>query len=139
MSKYQPLSERLAGHEGPEWRASFAEIEEVLGFPLPKTARSGKTWWSGEDKPHARAWTQHGFAAEPDHAAGHVTFRRGDIPPSAVEAVGQATELVERPAQDEPPASATGRKLPMGALVAGGVAVAAGLGAVLFRTLRRKG
>ena len=39
MSKYHPLSERLKGHGQDDWQASFAEIEEVLGFPLPKSAR----------------------------------------------------------------------------------------------------
>lgn len=55
MSKYAPLSQRLQRHRGDEWRASFAEIEEVLGFPLPKGARTGKSWWSDAEKPQAKA------------------------------------------------------------------------------------
>ncbi|WP_374468667.1 hypothetical protein [Phenylobacterium sp.] len=150
MSKYRPLSERLAAHEGPEWRASFAEVEEVLGFPLPKGARTGRAWWAGEDKPHAKSWTQHGFQAEADPQAGWVTFRRGDISPAAVEAVLEppSPEDVQRAAheivavaEEAPATSEPARKIPpagIAALAAGGVALAAGLGAVLLRGLARR-
>jgi hypothetical protein len=82
MSKYNPLSTRLSGHPGPEWRASFAEIEEVLGFPLPKGARAGPVWWRNTNaQPHQRAWTGAGWeASEVDHAAGQVTFRKATAP-----------------------------------------------------------
>jgi len=153
MSKYNPLSDRLAGHPANEWQASFAEIEEVLGFPLPKSARTGKSWWAGMDKPHARAWTAHGFEADVDHARSLVTFRRSEVSPAAVETVlppiGEiAPERVEAPSRPpvtaEAPATASDdarrqRTLGVAALVAGGVAVAAGLGALLMKGLRRRG
>ena len=64
MGKYDPLSARLAGHAGQEWRASFAELEDVLGFPLPKGARSGKAWWKNDARtPHSRAWADGGWEA----------------------------------------------------------------------------
>lgn len=149
MSKYNPLSDRLAGHPANEWQASFAEIEEVLGFPLPKSARTGKSWWSGMDKPHAKAWAAHGFEANVDHARSLVTFRRGETAPAAAvrPPVGEiAPERMEAPAQ--PPATMGAaaaiaddarhqRTLGVAALVAGGVAVAAGLGALLMKGLRR--
>ena len=151
MSKYNPLSDRLAGHPANEWQASFAEIEEVLGFPLPKSARTGKSWWSGMDKPHARAWSAHGFVADVDHARSLVTFRRSEVAPAAVDTVlprvGEIPpERVEAPVQ--PPAS-TGipaasddsrrqRTIGMAALAAGGVAVVAGIGALLMKGLRRR-
>ncbi|HVI33407.1 DUF7662 domain-containing protein [Phenylobacterium sp.] len=152
MSKYSPLSDRLAGHPANEWQASFAEIEEVLGFPLPKTARTGKSWWSGMDKPHARAWTAHGFEADVDHARSLVTFRRSEVSPAAVEAVlppvGEiAPERLEAsappPATTQAPAAASDdarrqRTLGMAALAAGGVAVVAGLGALLMKGLGRR-
>jgi hypothetical protein len=62
MSRYQLLTERLAGHPEPEWRASFAEIEEVLGFPLPRAARRGAAWWLDDGKPHVRAWYGPGWS-----------------------------------------------------------------------------
>lgn len=154
MSKYNPLSDRLAGHPANEWQASFAEIEEVLGFPLPKTARSGKSWWSGADKPHARAWTAHGFEADVDHARSLVTFRRSEVSPAAVETalppIGEIPpERVQGPGEPGPPATIDAasavsgdarrqRTLGMAAITAGGVAVVAGLGALLMRGLRRR-
>ncbi|WP_334163629.1 DUF7662 domain-containing protein [Phenylobacterium sp.] len=152
MSKYNPLSDRLAGHPANEWQASFAEIEEVLGFPLPKSARTGKSWWSGMDKPHARAWSAHGFEADVDHARSLVTFRRsetapaavatvlppvGEIPPERVEAPVPAPATVDA-ATPRAAAGSRHRTLGMAALAAGGVAVVAGLGALLMKGLRRR-
>jgi hypothetical protein len=155
MSKYRPLSERLAGHEGPEWRASFAEVEEVLGFPLPKTARSGRSWWSAADKPHARAWSQHGFEADVDHGEGTVTFRRGGFVPSGAEAPPEAPDASADYSLDVPPPPAErlqltstevidvkpGRKITtvgIAALATGAVAIVAGVGALVVRGMRRR-
>lgn len=88
MSKYRPLSERLRGHPHDEWKASFSDIEEVLGFPLPKGARNGKSWWSDGEKPHAKAWAGEGWQADVNAGEGLVTFRRGDISPVALDAAG---------------------------------------------------
>jgi hypothetical protein len=97
MSKYKPLSDRLRGHAGDQWRASFSEIEEVLGFPLPKGAQS-RAWWSNaSEKGHAKAWTAEGFQAEADPQAGAVTFRRSDISPAALEAAGALEPVGELP------------------------------------------
>jgi hypothetical protein len=81
MSKYQPLADRLAGHEGDEWRASFEDLEKMLGFALPKAARSGGAWWAKQ-----------GFTARADAKTGEVAFRRGDISPAAMQAVLEAPE-----------------------------------------------
>ena len=45
MSKYAPLTDRLNQHQGDRWRARFSEIEQVLGFQLPKSARQYPAWW----------------------------------------------------------------------------------------------
>src|SRR5881394_1435505 len=128
MSKYNPLSARLAGHAGPEWRASFAELEEVLGFPLPKGARTGRAWWKNDAAaPHARAWTAGGWEAlDIDQSAGLVTFRK--LPPTQP---ADASVPVPAPAEDMP---AILKRLDASpswgmAIIAGGLAVAAGLGA----------
>ena len=87
MSKYDPLSDRLAGHPASEWRANFAELEEVLGFPLPKAARTGRTC-QGTRQPalvdavdqvahaHAAAFRRHkGYPhLEPTRAAPSLTI-----------------------------------------------------------------
>jgi hypothetical protein len=138
MGKYDPLSARLAGHDGGEWRASFAEIEAVLGFPLPKGARTGKTWWKNDPAaPHSRTWTDAGWeAADVDPTAGTVTFRRtaAAAEPTPVPAVPTL------PATDEPAIlqrlEAT-PKLTFG-LVATGLTIAAGLSVFAIRGWMRR-
>jgi len=137
MGKYQPLSERLAGHPGDEWRASFAEIEEVLGFPLPKAAR-GHAWWvSVGDKPHARAWTAGGWRAEMDRPSGSVTFRRTVSEP-ALQGAPDPLATPSAPVSDEvasEDASTRSRLKGWGisAAIAAGAAVVAGVGALVLR------
>jgi hypothetical protein len=111
MSKYQPLTDHLAAHPEEEWRASFSELEAVLGFPLPKAARTGRTWWANDlDKSHSRAWTAHGWAVgDVDHAAERVVFRRGAASGAAlVEAagLGPLSEGAAAPPPIEPAAAA---------------------------------
>lgn len=106
MSKYEPLAQHLRNRRGDQWKASFSEIEEVLGFPLPKVARSGRAWWSGDgDKPHAKSWS--GWQVDADHSEGTVTFRRSAISPGVLEAVGALEPVGELPDADldvpEPP------------------------------------
>jgi hypothetical protein len=142
MSKYNPLSARLAGHAGPEWRASFAEIEEVLGFPLPRGARSGQIWWRNTGaQPHQRAWTAGGWeVGDVDHATGLVTFRRkaaGAAPP----APNPATRPAQPPAAaDEPPILSRLEVTPKWtfALVATGLTIAAGLSVFAVRGWMRR-
>ncbi|MFI4966930.1 MAG: hypothetical protein ACHP9T_16390 [Caulobacterales bacterium] len=136
MSKYNPLAARLAGHAGPEWRASFAELEAVLGFPLPKGARAGQAWWRNSGtQPHQRAWTAAGWeAADVDHAGGLVTFRKAASGPAGNAAL-QAPAITDEPAilkrLDVSPKWGV-------AILAGGVALVAGLGALAVRGLRRR-
>ncbi|MDP3173756.1 MAG: hypothetical protein Q8M88_04920 [Phenylobacterium sp.] len=120
MSKYQLLSERLAARTDAVWRAGFAELEEVLGFALPKAARSTGAWWANTpDKAHARAWLDQGWeASQVDREAETVTFRRV--------AAAVAEPVAKAPAET--------RALGMTALVGAAAAV---LG-VAFSLLRRR-
>jgi hypothetical protein len=138
MSKYNPLSARLAGHAGPEWRASFTEIEDVLGFPLPRGARSGKIWWRNTGaQPHQRAWIGAGWeTADVDQAGGAVTFRRK---------AASSAPVVESPVQppavaDEPAILSRLEATPKWtfALVATGLTIAAGLGVFALRGWMRR-
>ncbi len=130
MSKYQPLADRLAAHAGPEWRVSFAELEKALGFALPKSAQ-WKTWWKDG------VWSEAGWTAELDPAAKAVTFRRTvaeAAPAAAAEPQLPATTAEEAPIL---------KRLEVGpgwgvALVLGGVAVVAGIGALAFRGISRR-
>jgi len=147
MSKYKPLSDRLAGHPHPEWRASFAEIEEVLGFPLPKAARTSGPWWSDA----RRHWREHGWEAdEIDHSGGYVTFRRnGRITAAVAEDVmspepqhgagGPPLPPDEAAMNATPEATSDPMRRPRAtAPIVAGVAVAAGVVALVARTLLRR-
>lgn len=80
MSKYQGLSDHLAGQTGNEWRGSFDEVEKLLGAPLPKTARTGVAWWANDPaKAQSKAWLGAGWQVmDVDAKAGKVTFLKAD-------------------------------------------------------------
>lgn len=141
MTKYKPLTDRLTGHSTDEWRASFSDLEDVLGFPLPKGARTGRSWWANEgDKSHHKAWSGAGWRTyDVDPTTGYVTFRR-------VEA-GSVAEPTPQPESVQPEAmrkasvkasrSSAFRDVAPAAVVAG-VAVAAGIAAMIARKAFRR-
>ena len=63
---YRALHEYLKdGHEGGAWRASFAEIERVLGFPLPPPARARPAWWANDgESDQSQAWIGAGWQVD---------------------------------------------------------------------------
>ncbi len=64
MSKYEALRRHLERTRGDRWEASFADIEQVLGFRLPASAREYHAWWAHENQPkhpHKRAWLGAGW------------------------------------------------------------------------------
>jgi len=139
MSKYEPLTKRLAAAKDGEWTASFAELETLLGGPLPKTAKSGKAWWKSDaTTPQAKAWA--GWEAQPGKTG--VVFRKiGAAAPASDAKVAEATSVAPVVVADDTPPIL--KRLEVGpgwgmALVAGGVAVVAGLGALAFRALGRR-
>lgn len=136
MSKYTPLSEHLAGHPTDEWRPSFSEVENVLGFALPKAARYGRTWWANDpEKSHSRAWTVHGWVVgDVDQSARRVLFRRGSrLAPDTVQPQAMLEAAEAASAQMH-----VNRKLGAAAMVTAGVAVVAGLGAMIARAALRR-
>ena len=79
MTKYEPLTRHLA--KRPEARISmaFAEIERLLGFPLPRSARTQRPWWANSDHGHvqSKAWLDAGYlASEVDLKAETLKFIR---------------------------------------------------------------
>jgi len=142
MSKYDPLTKRLAAAKGREWKASFADLEKLLGAPLPKTAKSGTAWWKSDTgTPQAKAWA--GWDVEPGKSG--VVFRKsGATAPDSKAPEPKAPELkavATPPSGDDTPPILKRLDVTPGwgmALVAGGVAVVAGLGALAFRAIGRK-
>lgn len=131
MSKYRPLSEHLARLEGDEWRASFAEIEAVLGATLPKAAQQ-PTWWKGEtEKPHHRAWLDHDWKVG-EVAENMVTFRKDklahEIQPPALKAAAENASHQAHARQ----------ALNLTAIAGGAVALLAGLGVLVAKAVKSR-
>ena len=79
MAKYDALERHLSVLVPDEWNASFAEIERILGFGLPASARKFPAWWANQDGSHsqAQAWRNAGWqTSELNLARGSVRFLR---------------------------------------------------------------
>ena len=60
---------------------TFAQIEDLLGFPLPDSARVDREWWANNDpndtpSPQSRSWTLASRTATPNLQAQTVVFER---------------------------------------------------------------
>ena len=78
--KYRKLRLYLEAHPRREWRTSFSNIESILGFDLPASARVYSVWWSNEKNEgrhsQAVAWSAAGWeTAEVDMVAETLLFR----------------------------------------------------------------
>ena len=78
--KYQRLYSHLCSLPDPEWKVSFADIEAVLGFELPDSARLYRPWWAnqaGGGRSQAIAWMAAGWeTAKVDIPGETLLFRR---------------------------------------------------------------
>jgi hypothetical protein len=66
MSKYDPLCKWLRADSRKMIPATFRQIEKILGFKLPGTARERPQWWANESKNASRhvqckAWVNAGY------------------------------------------------------------------------------
>jgi hypothetical protein len=107
--KYDGLRTALAGTFGDEAVMRFGEIEALLGFPLPRSARTYREWWANTGGTHvqATAWLQAGWrATQVDLDQERVVFVRGDsaasraapVRPSGVEDADPAVVVIRREA-----------------------------------------
>lgn len=54
--KYSRLYAHLQNQGGQEWKTTFYEVERILGFELPDSARVHRPWWSNHiDGGHSQA------------------------------------------------------------------------------------
>lgn len=79
--KYRRLYAYLRDLPVQEWRASFREIEAILGFELPASARLHRPWWAnqrqGSGHSHSMAWRAAGWeTAKVNIEAETLVFRR---------------------------------------------------------------
>ena len=78
-SKYEPLRRYLTGLASDRIRLSFDEIERILGFSLPNSARQYAPWWANTGGSHiqADAWMSSGWrTAQVDVPGERVIFDR---------------------------------------------------------------
>jgi hypothetical protein len=71
----------LLSVDSDSWIADFAELEEVLGFPLPPSASRYREWWANQRSgghSQAKGWQDAGWKVwAVDLAGRRVEFRRG--------------------------------------------------------------
>ena len=66
-SKYDPLYDHLVNSPETVISLSFAEIERILGFALPASARRYQAWWANEREgthSHARSWLDASYGTQ---------------------------------------------------------------------------
>lgn len=80
LAKYDPLRDHLTAIRGDRWRASFKEIEKIIGTSLPPSARKFAAWWendAGASRVQAHSWLKVGWRTEEvDVPSERVTFQR---------------------------------------------------------------
>lgn len=80
MSSYQPLADYLAGKKSNIWDATFDEIEDKLGRPLPRSAYRHQAWWANQSGPghsQTQGWRSVGWrTAKLDLERRRVRFER---------------------------------------------------------------
>jgi hypothetical protein len=84
MATYKPLEDFLGSQEKETVTLSFADIEKIVGRPLPQSAYRWDWWWKDEDTSTTRhvqskAWTRQGFSAHVDRTRHVVEFRWGNV------------------------------------------------------------
>jgi hypothetical protein len=57
MSKYDPLRDYLKNQDRREFILSFEEIEDILGFALPRSAHRAE-WWDDDSPQHPKLQRQ---------------------------------------------------------------------------------
>ncbi len=80
-SKYHPLYEYLRQQpDATLLELSFAELEAILGRPLPDTARVARAWWANSPTTQGRTWQEAGWWVDDvNFEGGAVVFRPARI------------------------------------------------------------
>ena len=79
MSKYAPLTGYLSSSGMDYIPMTFAEVEEVIGDNLPRSAFEYRPWWSNNPSNHVNAtsWLRAGYkTADVDMAERKLAFRK---------------------------------------------------------------
>ena len=75
-AKYRGLAEHLLSSNETRVTLSYSQIEDILGFALPDTARKFKKsyWANTETHSYASSWMAVGYKARVDTESDTVTF-----------------------------------------------------------------
>lgn len=75
-AKYRGLAEYLLSSNETRVTLAYSQIEEILGFPLPDTARKFKQsyWANTETHSYASSWMAVGYKTRVDVDSDTVTF-----------------------------------------------------------------
>jgi len=79
MSRYEPLEQFLRQREQTEVPMTFAEIERIIGRPLPKSAHTHRAWWSNNPSNNVmtKSWLAAGYVTERvDMGSQRLVFRK---------------------------------------------------------------
>jgi hypothetical protein len=83
-NKFEPLYEFLMKETRADFVMSYDEIEDILGFGLPRAADRAE-WWDNDTPEHprdqAQAIHQAGYDSRRNSEGGKVRFRRIDTLP----------------------------------------------------------
>jgi len=101
MGKYEALAKYLSSLKGKnEVSLKFAEVEDILGFQLPRSASIYRPWWAN-DKTHTQAidgWLNVGWTVKSvDLERKIVVFERSGEPKlleKRKEAIGRFNHLI---------------------------------------------
>jgi len=83
MSKYAPLGSYLRDQRFDRVPMSFADVERIVGFKLPKKSQIHRAWWSNNPGNNAmtKIWMDADFRTEQvDIEARRLVFRRVGSP-----------------------------------------------------------
>jgi hypothetical protein len=81
-SIYAPLRKHLDGVTADSAVLTWREIQTILGFALPKSARFRPQWWASDVVPDTRhshakeGWLLSGWKAKPDFTKQLTTFTK---------------------------------------------------------------
>lgn len=83
--KYAALHDYLRQIQTDVWETTFSEIEMILGFPLPESARVHRPWWGNQKTNNGRsqalAWGSAGWQTSAvDVERETLIFKRSVIP-----------------------------------------------------------
>ena len=90
--QYQRLYTHLCSLPGQEWRTTFCEIEAIIGFELPASARLHRSWWSnrggGNGHGQALVWSTAGWKTAAVNMDDETLLLRKDSFPEATRKPG---------------------------------------------------